>query len=114
MELYDLTAPLFPPEPAEHPELHNFGFRLEAELEGMDGIFWNGVITYKDKDLLNVENRGDGGCNHYRGADSADLEFFKEVARAVYPTMAEPEDILAMWLDIENEKKRYDDATRGY
>lgn len=77
-----------------------YSFSIEYEVETSRGVTWGGVIRKDDVDLFSVENDGNGGCNTYFPQEDAFKEFV-EIAKQMFPTQAEPEDILALWLDVK-------------
>lgn len=77
-----------------------YSFSLEYEIQTSRGVTWGGVIRKDEIDLFSVENDGNGGCNTYYPQDEAFNEFV-EISKKMFPNNAEPEDILALWLDVK-------------
>ena len=102
--LYSTLPPslkLFVTPPAIDDIASQYELKIIDEMETSRGVTWTAQILRKGVIACRVENRGDGGANHYfRGDDLGTYQMFLDDAMRAYPDASEPLDSFVQLIDI--------------
>lgn len=93
----------FVTKPASEVGLKDYTFKLISQTEHGSGICWVGVIKYKGKSVVRVENLGDGGANRYEYTDATNRKKLELIAKRAYPDSYEAIDSLVGFIDVVTE-----------
>ena len=93
--------------PVSADSIARYSLKITKCYETMSGVYWQGIIYSGGKKSFIVENRGDGGENHYYGLDQgrlrrtdARLARFVADANIAYGERDDNADRLCNFLDI--------------
>ena len=94
--------------PSNVEAIKEYALKVTFSRNTRDGNWWEGKLYKNGTAILQVENRGDGGCNFYNGVKDntswgKDLREFEEASKNAYPNEQYIQDEIAIsFLDIIN------------
>jgi len=76
--------------PTNVTALEEYALKITFSRNTREGSWWEGKLYKNGKAILEVENRGDGGCNYYNGVKGntswgKDLREFSQASENAYP-----------------------------
>ena len=94
--------------PTDVQAIKDYALKITFSRNTRDGNYWEAILYKNEVAILEVENRGDGGCNFYnpiKGSSNSswgkDLREFEEASKNAYPSKKYCQDELAIsFLDI--------------
>ena len=94
--------------PTDVQAIKDYALKITFSRNTRDGNYWEAILYKNEVAILEVENRGDGGCNFYnpiKGSNNSswgkDLREFEEASKNAYPSEKYCQDELAIsFLDI--------------
>ena len=94
--------------PTQVEAIKDYALKITFSRNTRDGNYWEAILYKNQIAILEVENRGDGGCNFYNPIKGINNSFwgkhfreFEEASKNAYPNEQYIQDELAIsFLDI--------------